>query len=66
MKVEVGEFFALDYPTLEGGFTAEVDDLAAFLEELRGEYAFVSEPYMMGGVPCVKAYENLESGAGGE
>lgn len=62
MKVEVGEFFAFDYPTLEGGFTAEVDDLPALLEELRGEYAFVDEPRMRRGIWSVKVYEHGEIG----
>ena len=44
MTLQVGEFFATDYPTLEGGFTMEGDDLDAMLAELRREYAVVEEP----------------------
>lgn len=62
ITVEVGEFFALNYPSLEGGFKADVDDLDAFLKELRGEYAYVGKPsyskrYGWG----VKVYENMEA-----
>jgi len=57
MRVEVGEFFSVDYPTLEGGFAEEVDDLSAFLEELRGEYAEVDEPRLVRGTWTVRVYE---------
>lgn len=62
MTISVGEFFALNYPSLEGGFTAEVDDLDVFVEELRGEYAYVEEPtHSMRHGWGVKVYEHLEA-----
>lgn len=44
MTLHVGEFWSVEYPTLEGGFTMEGDSLQEMLEELRGEYAIVEEP----------------------
>lgn len=62
IEIEVGEFFATNYPSLEGGFKADIDDLDAFLEELRGEYAYVGKPsYSKRHGWCVDVYENMEA-----
>ena len=58
MELHVGEFWSVEYPTLEGGFTMEGDDLQAMLRELRGEYAVVEEPTFTSRHGwCVKVYE---------
>lgn len=43
MLVVVNELFAVNYPTLEGGFTIETNDITATIKELKQEYAFVDE-----------------------
>lgn len=60
MVVEVGEFFALNYPTLEGGFTCVDDDLDALVAELRCEYAFVDEPQKTSQGCWIRVYEHEE------
>ena len=61
VQVEVGEFFAVNYPTLEGGFTAEGENLEAVLDELRNCYPVVAEPsFAQGQGWYVAVYEHLE------
>lgn len=63
--VHVGEYSALNYPTLEGGFTVDVDSLESLMEELEGEYAAVGcireikRGEFAGGYE-VRVYENME------
>lgn len=42
--VHVGEFSAPNYPSLEGGFKVNVDDVDKLAEELKGEYPVVDKP----------------------
>ena len=60
MTVEIGEYFAVNYPTIEGGFTVDTDNINQLVNELKSEYAFVSEPvYSKQYGWAIKVYEHI-------
>lgn len=45
ISLEVCERFAIDYPTIEGGYIIDTDDIEHTINELKKYYAFVDAPF---------------------
>lgn len=58
VNVYVSELFAVDYPSLEGGYTLEANSIDEAIAELEGSYYLVDEPKKWRDGYSVRVYEN--------